>query len=99
MAISHIETALPTLTTKDRIALIVGIRQAAADGARCVGEALTRQDVPAPLAELVRLFAESNHLFGLGVSQQPQDPWSFTTPGRVTLIEFDRSRSAVRDGK
>ena len=90
LAICHIETALPTLTDKERVALTVGIRQAATDGARCVGEAITHQDVPSHLAALIRLLAKSDELFGLGVSQQPQDPWSFTTPGRLTLVEFDR---------
>ena len=89
LAISHIETAIPSLSDRDRVALTVAIRQAAADGASCVGEALTHEDVPAPIAETVRLLALSDPLFGLGVSHQPLDPWSFATAGRVTLVEFD----------
>ena len=90
IALAHINTVMVSIPEKDRILMAAGVRQAAEEGAQCVGDALSHPRVPQEWGELVKLAAQSQPLFGLGISMKPRGTWDFTTSGRLTLVEFDR---------
>ena len=90
IALAHINTVMVSIPEKERILLAAGVRQAAAEGRRCVGDALDHHKVPQDWAELIKLAAESQPLFGLGISMHERPSWDFTHEGRLTLVEFDR---------
>jgi hypothetical protein len=70
-------------------ALMIGsaLREAAAAGARCVGDALPLISDPDVVTQ-IRQQVEGSALFALGVGL---DPWpAFPATGGLTLVEFDR---------
>jgi hypothetical protein len=70
-------------------ALMIGsaLREAAAAGARCVGDALPLISDPEVVTQ-IRQQVEGSALFALGVGL---DPWpAFPATGGLTLVEFDR---------
>ncbi len=70
-------------------ALMVGsaLREAAAAGARCVGDALPLISDP-DIVTQIRQQVEGSALFALGIGLEPWPP--FPATGGLTLVEFDR---------
>lgn len=90
IAFSHILTVLCNFTDQEEVYLIHGLKRAAEEGARCVGDALRHQRVPRDVADLVLAQAEGSSLFSLGISHQPLPPLGLGERSGLTLIEFDR---------
>lgn len=92
IALSHILTVFTELDEAEEVHLANGLRRGAAEGARCVGEALAHPKVPKAAAELINAQAEGSGLFALGVSPRPRAPLGLVSGGEgaLTLIEFDR---------
>ena len=90
IATAHINTAMESLTAEQRIYVKGGIKDAAANGARCVGEALENADIPEEARRQILMHARSDTLFGLGISTRERPPMRLSAKGRLTLIEFDR---------
>lgn len=89
-AAKHIMRVLIEFDQPQRLALEAGLREGAAQGSRCVGDALrfVRDD---EVRRQVTTAAEGSSRFALGVGLTPQDSTS-AGYGRdgLTLIEFDR---------
>lgn len=73
-------------TQEQEIALIAGLREGAARGARCVAQAMTGVSDP----DVVRLVQQQamDPLFRLGISVEPVQPYN--SADGMLLIEFDR---------
>lgn len=71
---------------EQEIALIAGLREGAARGARCVAEALTA--VPDPRVQLLVQQQAADPLFRLGISLVPVEP--YRSDQGMLLVEFDR---------
>ena len=90
LASEHLVTCLPSLGVKETAHMAAVLRQAAKDGARCVGEALLHPEISDSMRRQVNLHVEANPLFGLGISSEPRHPWRFATVGSFSVVEFDR---------
>ena len=89
LATEHILAFLPSIRGEEAEHLTTVLHLAANAGARCVGEALAHPEMRDSAREQVNLSAEAQPLFGLGISQEPLDPWRFADLGRFSVIEFD----------
>ena len=91
IARSHISCVFTDQSERDEVLLGSGLRQAAIDGARCVGEAMQHPMVPERFRELVFSYLDASPLFALGVSPDPRPRLGLSSGGiGLTLIEFDR---------
>ena len=91
IARSHITCVFTEQSEQEEVMLGAGLRKAAEEGARCVGEALQHEAVPQNMRELVMRYLEASPLFALGVSLRPRPPLGMATGGSgLTLVEFDR---------
>ena len=92
IARGHISCVFTEQSEKEQVMLGAGLRQAATEGARCVGDALQHPLVPRKFGDMVLSYLEASPLFGLGVSPEPRPPLgvSMGGTGGLTLIEFDR---------
>ena len=68
IATAHINTAMESLTAEQRIYLKGGIKEAAMNGAVCVGDALQHVDIPEDARRQILMHARADTLFGLGIS-------------------------------
>lgn len=94
IAASHILSVLGSqgvagygFTQAQELELQAGLKRGAANGARCVGEALQAVADPEVVRQVTDQLTGSS-LFALGVSPTPVDRRRFA--GGLTLIEFDR---------
>lgn len=92
IARAHISCVFTEQNEKEQVMLGAGLRQAAMEGARCVGDALQHPMVPRKFGDMVLTYLEASALFGLGVSPEPRPPLGATLAGTggLSLIEFDR---------
>ena len=90
IARAHISCVFTEQSATDEVMLGAGLREAAKDGARCVGEALQHERVPPEFRELVLTYADASPLFALGISREPRGRLGLTSGSGLTLIEFDR---------
>lgn len=91
IARSHIACVFTDQEASEEILLGAGLREAALEGARCVGEALQHERVPEEFRDLILTYAESSPLFALGISTKPRPKLGLAAGGSgLTLIEFDR---------
>ena len=90
MALAHINTVMVSFSEEDRVYLSSGLREAAVDGALCVGDALKHPTVPPKVSDLILRQAANMSLFGLGISPVPRPPMNMSAEGQLTLVEFDR---------
>lgn len=91
IAYSHILTVFSEFTQDEEVYLGNGLKRAAAEGARCVGDALRHHIVPSDVAKLILAQAEGSSLFALGISNEPQKPLGLGERPGLTLVEFDRA--------
>ena len=91
IARAHIACVFTEQSAEDEVMLGAGLREAAEEGARCVGEALHHERVPASFRELVLTYAQASPLFALGIALEPRGRLGLTSGSSgLTLIEFDR---------
>ena len=91
IARSHIACVFTEQSEQDNVKLGAGLRQAADQGALCVGEALQHPLVPEHLRDLVIHYLQASPLFALGISLKPRPPLGMATgDSGLTLVEFDR---------
>lgn len=90
IAIAHITCALTEMPEAGEVRLAAGIRRAATEGARCVGEALRHESVPQDMAQIVFDQCQASSLFQLGVSDKPLGPLGLGSGKGLTLVQFDR---------
>ena len=93
IARAHIACVFTEQSEQEQVKLGAGLRQAAVDGARCVGEALLHPLVPKRVSDMVLTYAEASALFALGISLVPRPAMGLTSSSGtrgLTLVEFDR---------
>ena len=91
IARSHISCVFTDQSASDEVMLGAGLREGALEGARCVGEALQHERVPAEFRDLILTYADSSPLFALGISRIPKPKLGLAAGGSgLTLVEFDR---------
>ena len=91
IARSHITCVFSGQSERDEVMLGSGLRKAAEEGARCVGEALHHPRVPESFRDIVLRYVEASPLFALGISLRPRTPLGMAAGNSgLTLVEFDR---------
>ena len=95
IAATHILSTIRFNDDRKEIAVTKGLQQAAADGVRCVGQALAYIADP----EVVALIQDQRYdpLFNLAISDTPQTLGSFDNT--LTLIEFDKALNLPPENK